>query len=159
MSSVKGVIESGLKQVKSMLEEGKTDKDIAKELGISYASYKNYKAKDLAIKAIYDEVKNTRNEEVENSLFKLCTGFTYTEEIATKVKEEFKDDDGNILVKEDVKVVRVKKMKLPELAAQKYWLNNKKKAIWKDDPYKVDVDKKVVKIKEKELELKQNSEW
>lgn len=154
MASVKETIESNLKLVKSMLEEGKPDKDIAKKLDISYASYKNYKAKDLAIKAIYDEVKNTRNEEVENSLFKLCTGFTYSEEVATKVKEEYKDEEGNVLVKEDVKVVKVKKHKLPELAAQKYWLNNKKKATWKDDPNKTDIDKKTLKLKEKEIENK-----
>lgn len=156
MAAIKDIIQSNLKLVKSMLEEGKTDKDISKKLDISYASYKNYKAKDLAIKAIYDEVKNTKNEEVENSLFKLCNGFVYHEEVATKIKEEVIAEDGKtILVKEDVKVVKVKKYKTPDLAAQKYYLNNRNKARWKDDPTKADLGKKGLKLKEREIESKE----
>lgn len=141
-----------------MLEDGKTDKEIAKKLDVSYASYKNYKAKNLDIKAIYDEVKETRNAEVERSLFKLCTGYSYYEEVPTKIKEEvIVDEENNIAVtKERVVISKVKKYKGPELAAQKYWLNNKKKAQWKEDPSKIDIEKKKVKIKEKEVDQK---EW
>ena len=42
----------------------------------------------------------------------------------------------------------------PDLAAQKYWLNNRKKATWKDDPNKVEIDKKNIRLKEKELKSK-----
>lgn len=154
MAGVKEIIESKLNQVKSMLEDGKTDKEIAKELDISYASYKNYKAKDLAIKAIYDEVKNYKDEEVEASLFKLCNGFIYQEEVPTKVKIEIKKEDGSIEVAETVKVTKVKKYCLPNLQAQKYWLNNRKSAKWKDDMHKVKNEKELLKLKKKELEVK-----
>lgn len=157
MAGVLDIIKDNLKQVKSMLEGGKTDKEIAKALGISYASYKNYKAKNLDLKAIYEEVKETRNAEVENSLFKLCTGYNYYEEVPTKIKEEVVDEESNVVVvKERVVVSKVKKYKGPELAAQKYWLNNKKKAQWKEDPSKIDIEKKKVKIKEKEVNQR---EW
>ena len=55
------------------------------------------------------------------------------------------------LVKEDVKISKVKKFARPDVVAQKYWLNNRKKAQWKDDPNKVENDKKALKLKEKEL--------
>lgn len=158
MAGVLDKIKDNLKLVKSMLEDGKTDKEIAMKIDVSYASYKNYKAKNLDIKAIYDEVKEIRNAEVENSLFKLCTGYTYYEEVPTKVKEEvIVDKENNVAVtQEKVVISKVKKYKGPELAAQKYWLNNKKKAQWKEDPSKADIEKKKVKLKEKEVEQK---EW
>ncbi|MGL5149725.1 MAG: Xaa-His dipeptidase [Clostridium sp.] len=154
MASVKDIIDNSLNIIKEMLEAGKADKDIAKRLDISYASYKNYKSKSVAVKAIYDEVKNTRNEEVENSLFKLCNGFTYHEEVATKVKEEYEGSQGQTLIKESVKVTKVRKYSKPDLNAQKYWLNNKKKASWKEDPHKVSNDKENLKLKKKEIDNK-----
>lgn len=155
MAGVKEKIESRIDEVKSMLEEGKTDKEIAEKLDISYASYKNYKAKDLAIKAIYDEVKNYKDDEVEASLFKLCNGFIYTEEVPTKVKVEIKKEDGTVEVTETVRISKVKKYCLPNLQAQKYWLNNRKATKWKDDQHKVKNDKELLKLKKKQLE----KEW
>lgn len=137
-----------------MLEDGSTDKEIAKKLDISYASYKNYKAKDLALKAIYDEVKNTRDQEVEEALFKLCKGYHYYEEVPTKIKEEVEGElEGVVLVKEKVVISSVKKYCKPELAAQKYYLNNKKPTQWKDDMHKVKNDKARTKLEKEKLEL------
>ena len=55
------------------------------------------------------------------------------------------------MVKEDVKISLVKKHKGPDVVAIRYWLNNRKKAQWKDDPNKVENDKKALKLKEKEV--------
>jgi hypothetical protein len=99
--------------------------------------------------------KDKKNQEVEQALFKLAKGYHYYEEVPTKVKEEVVADDGTtILQKEDVKISTVKKYKGPDLNAQKYWLNNKDKAHWKDDPNKVANDKKLTKLKEKEINSK-----
>ena len=98
-----------------------------------------------------DEVKEARNEQVEDALFKCAKGYHYYEEVATKVKEEVEGENGTVLVKEDVKISLVKKYKGPDREAQKYWLNNRKKPQWKDDPNKVENDKKALKLKEKEL--------
>ncbi len=99
-------------------------------------------------------MKEARNEQVEDSLFKCCKGYHYYEEVANKVKEEVQGEDGTVLIKEDVKISLVKKYKAPDVAAIRYWLNNRKKAQWKDDPNKVENDKKVLKLKEKEIESK-----
>lgn len=156
--SVDEIIESNLNQVISMLKQGCKDKEIIEFLGISRSAWKAKKKDNSKLKIAIEEAKDERDDEVEEKLFKNCIGYHYYEEVVTKVKEETmqETEDGKVvvLVKEDVKVSNVKKYSRPDFAAQKYWLNNKKKAIWKDDPHKVDNDKKITKLKEKEIESK-----
>lgn len=154
--SVDEIIESNLTQVISMLKDGCKDKEIIEYLGISRSAWKAKKKGNVKLRNAIEEVKEERNEAVEEALFKCCTGYHYYEEVASKVKEEVEGDNGTVLVKEDVKVTKVKKYKGPDVVAQKYWLNNKKKAVWKDDPYKVENDKKITKIKEK---IADKGEW
>lgn len=149
------VISSNLDMIKNMAEEGSTDKEIASALNIPYSSYKRYKKENSELKEVLTEAKDKKNQEVEKALYKCCIGYKYYEEVATKVKEEVLADDGvTVLTKESVVVSNVKKYKGPDLSAQKYWLNNKKKAVWKDDPHKVANDNKLTKLKEKELNNK-----
>lgn len=152
--SVDEIIESNLTQVISMLKYGCKDKEIIEFLGISRSAWKAKKNSNSKLKQAIDEVKEARNEQVEDALFKCCTGYHYYEEVVSKVKEEVLAEDGTVLLKEDVKVSKLKKYKGPDVNAQKYWLNNRKKAQWKDDPNKVDNDKKALKLKEKEIESK-----
>lgn len=155
MKSIEDIIKDSLKLIESMVEDGSTDKEIAEKLGISYSTFKRHKSQNSELKAIIAQCKDKKNEQVEQSLFKCCNGYIYYEEVATKIKEEVLDEKTNIiLVKEDVKVVKVKKYKGADLAAQKYWLNNKKKATWKEDPHKVLNDTKITKLKEKEMMMK-----
>ena len=112
------------------------------------------KNNNLKLKQAIDEVQEVRNEQVEDALFKCCTGYHYYEDVVTKVKEDILTDDGIVLVKEDVKISKVKKFAKPDVNAQKYWLNNRKKASWKEDPNKVENDRKALKLKEKEIASK-----
>lgn len=150
------IIESSLRLIESWVEDGLTDKDIAEKLDIAYSTFKRHKTKNANLKQAIAQGKDKRNQKVEQSLYKCCIGYSYYEEVATKIKEEVIDENTNtVLVKEDVKVVKVKKYKGPDLAAQRYWLNNKKKADWKDDVTKDTLGKKGLKLKEKELESKE----
>ncbi|WWU66490.1 Xaa-His dipeptidase [Clostridium baratii] len=155
MKSVKETILESLSLIKSMVEEGKTDKDITKKLGISYSTWKKYKAECSQLKETIAEAKDNRDQEVEKALFKNCIGYSYYEEVPTKIKKEVMSEDGKtVLIQEDVKISKVKKYKGPELAAQKYYLNNRKKAKWKEDPAKNDIDKKNLKLKAEEIKAK-----
>lgn len=151
-------IESRLSLIISMVKDNLTDKEIAEKLGISLSTWRRKKSQNKKIKDIIEEFTDERDRDVEEKLFKNCIGYHYYEEVVTKVKEETmqETEDGKVvvLVKEDVKVSNVKKYSKPDFAAQKYWLNNKKKAVWKDDPHKVDNDKKSLKLKEKEIDIK-----
>jgi len=149
-------LENALDRIKTMVRDGMTDKEISEKLGISYSTWKNKKAKNKVIKDAIDEIKDIRNQEVEEALFKNCKGYHYYEEVPTKVKEEVENEKGTILTVEKVVISKVKKWKAADLAAQKYWLNNRKKAVWKEDPNKVAYNNKIIKLKEKEIEGK---EW
>mgnify|MGYP005891033441 FL=1 len=152
--SVDEIIENSITQVISMLKDGCKDKEIIEFLGISRSAWKAKKNNNSKLKQAIDEVKEARNEQVEDALFKCCTGYHYYEDVVTKVKEDILTDDGTVLVKEDVKISKVKKFAKPDVNAQKYWLNNRKKASWKDDPNKVENDKKALKLREKEIASK-----
>lgn len=149
-------LENAIDRIKTWVIDGITDKEISEKLGISYSTWKNKKAKNKVIKDAIDEIKDIRNQEVEEALFKNCKGYHYYEEVPTKVKEEVENEKGTILTVEKVVISKVKKWKAADLAAQKYWLNNRKKAVWKEDPNKVAYNNKIIKLKEKEIEGK---EW
>lgn len=149
-------LENAIDRIKTWVRDGITDKEISEKLGISYSTWKNKKAKNKVIKDAIDEIKDIRNQEVEEALFKNCKGYHYYEEVPTKVKEEVENEKGTILTVEKVVISKVKKWKPADLAAQKYWLNNRKKAVWKEDPNKVAYNNKIIKLKEKEIEGK---EW
>lgn len=147
-------LEKSVDRIKTMVSDGLTDKEISEKLGISYSTWKNKKAKNKVIRDAIDEVKDTRNQEVEEALFKNCKGYHYYEEVPTKVKEEVINEKGTVLTVEKVVVSTVKKWKSADLAAQKYWLNNRKKATWKENPNAVELKRKELKLKEKEIDGK-----
>ncbi|WP_309245217.1 Xaa-His dipeptidase [Clostridium sp. CF012] len=153
--SYEEIIESHLDQIESWLEQNLTDKEIAENLDVAYSTYRKYKSISVALKGRIATVKDKKNQIVEQSLYKCCNGYKYYEEVISKVKKEVLAADGvTVLNVEDIVISNVKKYKGPELAAQKYWLNNKNKVKWKDDPNKVDNDKKLIKLKEKEVNAK-----
>ncbi|APH21378.1 Xaa-His dipeptidase [Clostridium botulinum] len=154
MVSAEEIIKNSLNIIETMVEQGKTDKQIAEKIGIGYSTYRRYKSSNSSLKEVISQGKDKKNQSVEQALFNNAIGYHYTEEVATKVKYETITEDGTVLSKEDVKISKVRKYKHPDLLAEKYWLNNKDKLHWKDDPYKVSNDKKLTKLKEKEVNSK-----
>lgn len=144
--SFESIIEGNLDKIEQWMEDNYTDKEIAKELKVAYSTYRKYKSVSVALRDKIATVKDNKNQEVEKAVYNNAIGYFYHEEIVTKIKiGEFE---------EGVKISSVKKYKGPDLAAEKYWLNNKNKVKWRDDPNKVDNDKKLTKLKEKEVNSK-----
>jgi hypothetical protein len=144
--SFESIIESNLDKIEQWMEDNYTDKEIAKELKVAYSTYRKYKSVSVALRDKIATVKDNKNQEVEKAVYNNAIGYFYQEEIVTKIKiGEFE---------EGVKISSVKKYKGPDLAAEKYWLNNKNKVKWRDDPNRVDNDKKLTKLKEKEVNAK-----
>lgn len=147
-------IKEYLTQIESWVSEGQTDKEIAEKLSIPYSTFRRYKSQNSDLKTAIAQGKDKKNQNVIAALYKCCIGYKYYEEVPTKVKTEVTAPDGTKTVTEDVKISSVKKYRGPDLNAQKYWLNNRDKAKWKDDPNKVENDKKLTKLKEKEVNSK-----
>lgn len=162
MKSNEEVIKASLSLIESWVADGSTDKEIAEKLGMSYSTFRRYKTENGDLKRAIAQGKDKKNDNVVQSLYKCCNGYKYYEEVPTKVKEEVLADDGKtILSKETVVIKSVKKYKGPDLAAQKYWLNNRDKTKWQEDPNRVANDKKITRLKEKEVEIKakNNEGW
>lgn len=155
MKSNEEIIERSLSLIESWVADGCTDKEIAEKLGLSYSTFRRYKTQNTDLKSAIAQGKDKKNDNVVQALYKNCIGYKYYEEVPTKVKKEVLADDGKtVLIQEDVKISSVKKYKGPDLAAQKYWLNNRDKSKWQEDPNKVANDKKLTKLKEKEVNSK-----
>ena len=152
--SYEELINSSLEQIGQWIEDNYTDKEIAEKLGIAYSTYRKYKNDNVALKGVIATAKDKKNDEVEKALYKNCIGYDYFETTPVKVKQEYTNDLGIVLTKEEVVIKKIQKHKPADLNAQKYWLNNRKSAKWKDDPNKVANDKKLTKLKEKEINSK-----
>lgn len=149
------IIEEKLKEIEKWISNGVTEKEIAKNLGIAYSTFRKHKTTMSALREAIKEGLEEKNQEVEKALYKKCIGYHYFEQVATKVKKEkLADDNITVLTNEEVEVTEVKKYSLPDLAAQKYYLNNRDKVKWKEDPHKVANDKENTKLKKKEIESK-----
>ncbi|WP_411680435.1 Xaa-His dipeptidase [Clostridium thailandense] len=153
MQSNEDIIKDNLELIGTMVEDNKTDKEISKKLGIGYSTYRKYKAQNEELKQVIAEGKDKKNQEVEQALYKCCVGYSYYEDVATKTKVQ-RIENGVTLESEEVVISSVKKYRGPDLSAQKYWLNNKQKTKWSEDPNKTMNDKKLTKLKEKEVEAK-----
>ena len=110
--------EDNLIRITAWARNGLTEEQIAKNLGISYNTFKRAKKDpDVGeqISAALIATKDVVDFEVENKLFKRAIGYEYEE-----VKEEW---EGGVLTKRTV----TKKMVPPDVSAQIFWLKNRKK--------------------------------
>ena len=98
--------------------EGLRDCDIAKKLGISLGAFYNYENKYIEFFEAIKRGKGPVDFEVENSLLKRATGYTYEE--TTKIMSL--DKEGKPQLRE-TKVV--KKEIAPDVGAQAFWLKNR----------------------------------
>ena len=119
-------VEPRLNTVTKWAREGVIDKDIASRLGIGYCTLRDYKKKYPALQAALSMGKEEADAMVESALFKRALGFEYEE-----VKTIIEQTTGG---KEHKKVEKTKKLVLPSMTAQIFWLKNRLKTQFKDNP-------------------------
>lgn len=104
---------------------GLNDKQIAKNLGITFQSYYTYQNKHIEFFEAIKRGKRPVDTEVENALLKRAKGYEYeevTEEIETNANGEVRSKTTKVTVK---KVA-------PDVGAIAFWLKNRRPAEWKD---------------------------
>jgi len=141
-----------LGEVEMWASMGLSESQIAFNLGISRATLENYKRDHLDILESLKRGKNQADFKVENSLYKKATGYETKETVAAKVKDIYYDDKGNKCQKERLDTVEVVKEIPPDVTAIKFWLINRNKGRWKENPTKVEIDKALLELKKKEVE-------
>ncbi len=111
-----------LEEIKDWCRNGATDEEIAKRLGISIASFYNFKNQFLEFLEALKETKEIVDAQVENALLKRALGYEY-KEVTKKVV------DGELKV---TKVIT--KQVVPDTTAQIFWLKNRRPDKWRDKP-------------------------
>lgn len=146
----------GLEQIEKWARLGLSDRQIAKNMGIGRSTFYEWKKKYKDISDTLDKGKAIVNEEVENALLKKALGFKYKEQQAIKVKEIYYDEKGRKCQREDVKIVEVEKEVPADTVAIKFWLVNREKDRWSDNPNRVDIDKELLELRKQQAK---NEEW
>ena len=109
-----------LLKIQGWARDGLIDSQVAKNIGIAYNTFRNWKRKYPQLQEALLKGKEVVDREVENALLKRALGYTYEE---VKVTESEKDGK---------KVERTTKTALPDVTAQIFWLKNRKPAEWRD---------------------------
>ena len=98
------------------LNEGATEKNIAKRLKVAYSSWNNYKNDYPEFKALLDKPREGLVANLRGALVKKALGFTY-EEKKTYIKEEVDPVSGQKTGKRYMYTEIVKRESLPDTTA------------------------------------------
>lgn len=114
--------EDGLTKIEGWARAGLSEKQIAKNMGIAYSTFRNWKNDYVALSASLKKGKEVVDFEVENALYKKAMGFEYEE---TETYIEIVDGERKQRVK------KFTRRSLPDTQAMIYWLNNRKPNEWR----------------------------
>lgn len=116
----KWLTEKGLLLIKGWAEDGLTDEQIAKRIGISRSTLLRWRKKEPVLQETLVASKEVADRAVENSLYRRALGYTWEEETRELV--------GGVLT-----VTKVVTRHVPaEAAAIIFWLKNRKPEVWRE---------------------------
>lgn len=144
--------EKQLKEKKEKIENwakrGCTKKEIAANLGISKTTFEAYEKKYSWLSGLIKKAQFEAVEEVENSLYKAATGYYYTEHQVVKVKTD--------QYREEVRAIEVQKFKPPDTGAMCFYLKNRAKDRWAENPQNIAIQQERLKLDKETAKFK---EW
>ena len=126
-------VEPRLEEIKAWARDGMTEEEIAKNLGVSYSTFKDYKHK---YPALVDSLKHARayDNEVVYALHRNTLGGIVKLKKPIKLRKSFFADGKKIREEEYVEYVEEETYIKPDTLAQIYWLNNRMPDKWRDKP-------------------------
>ncbi len=133
--------------IKGWARKGLTDEQIAHNIGISRKTLAEWKNKYSDIGNALKKGKEVVDYEVENSLLQKALGKKETVKKAIKVKEVLYKDGKRLKEIEHVEIAEEEIYIPPDTAAIIFWLKNRKRNEWKNDP-------QLLELRKEELELK-----
>lgn len=133
--------------------DGLTDEQIAKNMGISYSTLKDWKNKYPAISATLKKGKEVVDTEVENALLQKALGMTKTIQKPIKLKEVKYDNGKRVSEKERIEYAEEEVFIPPDTTAQIFWLKNRRPDKWRDKQKDDnDTDKRITVVLEGDSE-------
>lgn len=144
MSKYETHVKPRFKEIEKWIGEGATQVIIAKKLGISERTLRDYLRKYAEFAELYKSGQIDLVEDLRGVLFKKAKGFQFTETEKTV--------ENGIVTKEVTKI----KTALPDVAAINLLLKNYDKSNWANDPQLLELKKEELKIKKEQAE---NENW
>lgn len=119
-------------EMEKLAAKGLTNDQIIKEIGISRDTfYRKLKNEPYFSYALFKH-RGIAAHNVENSLYKRAVGYSILEKTTEAKPIKYKDKDGIERVSYELMVAKVvEKTVEPDVAAQKFWLSNRKSDEWK----------------------------
>ena len=144
-----------------------TERQIAEKLGVGYSTFNRYKEEYRELREAIKKGRQNLVVELRSSLIKRANGYDYVETKQTteqiKLSEEMREALANAgFDKEQMESVRVVKTEIahkhahPDVAALNLALKNYDKENWANDPQMLDIRKKELELRERQIE---NNEW
>ena len=136
----KWLTEDGLLLLQGWARNGLTDEQIAHNCGIGMTTLNTWKAKYREIREALKEGKEAIDILVENALLKRALGYTYEEKTYERKQITEEGDTGMVLTKIVTKEV------IPDTTAQIFWLKNRKKAEWRDNAERLEMEREKLEL-------------
>lgn len=136
----------GLLRIEAWARDGLSREQIAHNMGIRVETLRVWVNAYATISTAIKRGKEVIDIQVENAMCKRALGYEY-EEVKTIVEQAA---DGS----RKTKVEKTKKQVAPDVGAQIFWLKNRRRQLWMENPHKVINDAELLELKKKELEVK-----
>lgn len=120
MSKLETIVEPRFDDIRKWVKNGATESEIAKALGIGYATLRRYKKQSDQLNGILSENKLQADESALGAFYSRVTGTTVIEEVQERI-------DGKL-----VTVKRTTKQIPPDVQAGQFWLINRRPEEWKN---------------------------
>ena len=154
-------------QIEEWLANGATERQIAEKLGIGYSTFNGYKANYIEFAELLKKGRRNLVSDLRGALVKKALGFNYTETKIIKEHIDISNDMKNVLLANGftqeqieqanlVKTEVTNKYATPDVAALNLALKNYDKDDWANDPQMLDLRKKELELRERQIE---NNEW
>lgn len=130
-------VASRFEEIKDWCRNGAKDEEIAKKLGISYSTFKQYKNEFSAFSAILKESKEVVDAKVENALLEKTIGGRVMLKRPYKIKKTYFEDGKKVREVEEIVYADYEEYVIPDTTAQIFWLKNRRATQWRE---KVETD-------------------
>ena len=145
------VILPRLNEIKELIKQGYTDKEVAEKIGVSYTTWKTHKRKIPSFSSLIQESREIPIKNIEDSLYLQALGFTKTVKKAMKLKEVQYDNGKRLKEIERVEYYDEEVYIPPSVSAGQFLLKN-----WARDKYSNNPAE--LEVKKEELEHKRENE-
>lgn len=120
------ITKDGLLSLEGWARDGLSDKQIAKNIGISVSTLCEWKNRFPELSEAIKRGKRPVDVQVENALYRSALGFKQTVKKPIKLRRK----DGSEFIEYGEEEVYI----APNITAQIFWLKNRKPEYWRDKP-------------------------